>query len=79
MALQRKGPEVPDIQTPVIELTGFKGLSPKPDVANRPPQSWRRLDNFNLYVPGSIRKIQSALSLGRWPARHALKGFNRAD
>ncbi len=44
--------EIPD-----IEVKGFSGLSLKLDSVNQPAGVWQQLDNCDLYVPGSIRKI----------------------
>lgn len=54
---QPQSPSRPNLEVPAIELRDFKGLCIKPDIVNRPPNSWRRLDNFDLYIPGSIRKV----------------------
>jgi hypothetical protein len=48
----------------VIEWLGFKGLDIQPDVLSRPFDSWRRLENCDLFVPGSIRKIIGPKFLG---------------
>lgn len=40
-----------------LEIRNFQGLSLKLDPRNRPKESFQQLDNFDLYIPGSIRKI----------------------
>src|SRR5215472_6142779 len=69
MAGQQVQPQdQPSLQQQVIELRGFQGLNVREDIANRPLNSWRRLDNFDLYIPGSIRKIEApALLSGAFP------------
>lgn len=47
-----------------IEWLGFKGLDIQPDVLSRPFDSWRRLENCDLFVPGSIRKVVGPRLLG---------------
>lgn len=47
-----------------IVVQGFSGLNLKVDLVNRPPNSWRRLENCDLYVPGSIRKVFGPLKYG---------------
>lgn len=47
-----------------IEWLGFKGLDIQPDVLSRPFDSWQRLENCDLFVPGSIRKIVGPKLLG---------------
>jgi len=65
----KKPPMSPDIVTPDIELEGFDGLSVKIDLVNRAPSSWRRLENFDLFTPGSVRKIAPpTLFSGPFPA-----------
>jgi hypothetical protein len=44
-------------EIPEIEVKGFSGLSLKLDSPNQPAGVWQVLDNFDLYVPGSIRKV----------------------
>jgi hypothetical protein len=42
---------------PNFEGRIFSGLSLKADSANQPAGVWQELNNFDLYVPGSIRKV----------------------
>lgn len=51
-------------EVPALVLQGFVGLSLKLDFVNRPKQSFQQLDNFDLYVPGSIRKVLPAVKYG---------------
>ncbi len=44
--------EIPD-----IEVKNFSGLSLKLDSPNQPSGVWQILDNFDLYIQGSIRKV----------------------
>jgi hypothetical protein len=44
-------------EIPEIEVKGFSGLSLKIDGVNQPAGVWQFLDNFDLYIPGSIRKV----------------------
>lgn len=60
---QPKPPSQPSLVQQFVELKDFRGLSVKPDIVNRPPNSWRRLDNFDLYIPGSIRKVAAPSAL----------------
>ena len=41
-------------------ITNPSGLSLKLDLANQPAETWTQLDNLDLYVPGSLRKILPA-------------------
>jgi len=47
-----------------IALRGYTGLSLKLDFANRDKNSFQQLDNIDLYVPGSLRKILPAVLYG---------------
>lgn len=51
-------------EQPSVVLQGFAGLSLKLDLVNRPKNSFQQLDNFDLCVPGSIRKIPPASVYG---------------
>jgi hypothetical protein len=44
-------------EVPEIEVKGFSGLSLKIDSPNQPAGVWQVLDNFDLYIQGSIRKV----------------------
>src|ERR1700689_2373882 len=44
-------------EIPMIEVKGFSGLSLKLDATNQPASVWQELDNCDLYVSGSIRKV----------------------
>lgn len=57
-------PKSPDGNLYSLPLRGFEGLSLKVDFANRARNSWQQLDNFDLYVPGSLRKVLPALLYG---------------
>jgi hypothetical protein len=48
-----------DTKTDVLKVTWdeFLGLDLQPDVLSRPPNTWRRIENCDLFVPGSVRKI----------------------
>lgn len=43
--------------TPSVVFDEFGGLEIQPDVLSRPFNSWRRIENCDLFVPGSIRKV----------------------
>src|SRR5258708_25899928 len=47
-----------------VVLKKFEGLSLKLDLVNRAKESFQQLDNFDLYVPGSIRKVLPAILYG---------------
>src|SRR5258708_20601329 len=47
-----------------VALKQVTGLSLKLDFANRDKNSWQTLDNFDLYVPGSLRKVLPAVLYG---------------
>src|SRR5258708_30450182 len=51
-------------EIPGLALQQFTGLSLKLDFANRDKNSWQTLDNFDLYVPGSLRKVLPAVLYG---------------
>src|SRR5579864_1415422 len=51
-------------QVPDLILQGFTGLSLKIDFANRDKNTFQVLDNFDLYLPGSIRKVLPAVLYG---------------
>lgn len=51
-------------EVPSLVLQQFKGLSLKLDFTNRDKSSFQQLDNFDLYIPGSIRKILPATLYG---------------
>lgn len=52
-----------------LEMLEFLGLELQPDVMNRPPNSWRRLENCDLFIPGSIRKVVGPqLAFGPFPS-----------
>src|SRR5258708_407697 len=51
-------------EIPGLALQQFTGLSLKLDFANRDRNSWQTLDNFDLYVPGSLRKVLPAILYG---------------
>lgn len=51
-------------QDSTIEWLGFKGLDIQPDVLSRPFDSWQRLENCDLFVPGAIRKVIGPKLLG---------------
>lgn len=51
-------------ETPFLEIKNFGGLSLKLTPPNRPKNSFQVLDNFDLYLPGSIRKILPAVEYG---------------
>lgn len=51
-------------ETPFLEIKGFAGLSLKLAPQNRPKNTFQQLDNFDLYIPGSIRKILPAVEYG---------------
>jgi len=40
-----------------LEILEWLGMEVQPDVISRPFNSWRRAENVDLYVPGSVRKI----------------------
>src|SRR5258708_38604044 len=53
-----------------IEWLKFKGLNIQPDVLSRPFDTWRRLENVDMFVPGSMRKIVGpVLQSGPYPNR----------
>ena len=56
---QRSPALLPDVEEPSFTLKDFRGISIRADIVNRPPNSFRRLENFDLYVSGSIRKVQT--------------------
>ena len=51
-------------EVPQLALQEFSGLSLKLDFTNRDKNSWQTLDNFDLYVPGSLRKVLPAVLYG---------------
>lgn len=51
MAEQQKLPVIP------LAIPDLSGLSLKVDLVNRPANSFQQLDNFDLFVPGSLRKV----------------------
>src|SRR5258708_8157386 len=56
-------------QTPLgasqsLILQGFRGLSLKLDFVNRDKNSFQQLDNVDLYIPGSLRKVLPAVLYG---------------
>jgi len=51
------------VDNPPLEFLGFKGLNIQPDVLMRPYDSWQRLENCDMFVPGSIRKIVGPLKI----------------
>ena len=54
----RTAPDRP-IVSPII-LQGLRGLSLKVDFVNRAKETFQQLDNFDLYIPGTIRKVLPA-------------------
>src|SRR5271163_2609308 len=53
-----------ELQSPEVEIKGMSGLSLKLDQWNQPAGVWQQLDNCDLYIPGSIRKILPATVIG---------------
>jgi hypothetical protein len=51
-------------EAPAITIQGFAGLSLKLDYVNRANNTWQQLDNFDLYIPGSIRKTTPPVLYG---------------
>ena len=51
----------PNQKTPAIEVKDFSGLSLKADSSNQLSGVWQELENFDLYIPGSIRKVLPAI------------------
>jgi len=51
-------------EVPALALREFTGLSLKLDFTNRDKNSWQTLDNFDLYVPGTLRKVLPAVLYG---------------
>src|SRR5216684_3248587 len=51
-------------ESPNVVLKKFEGLSLKLDLVNRAKESFQQLDNFDLYVPGSIRKVLPSVLYG---------------
>src|SRR5208282_3295965 len=57
------------VDNPPLEWQGFKGLNIQPDVLMRPFDSMAVLQNMDMFVPGSLRKIIGPLKLaGPFPA-----------
>lgn len=50
---------------PDIVLMDLSGLSLKLDLPNQPSNVWRQLNNLDLYVPGSIRKVLPPVLYGQ--------------
>ena len=51
----RQSKQAPEV--PILELRGLKGLDLKADVALRDPASFQQLENFDLFINGTIRKV----------------------
>ncbi len=52
------------VENPPLEWQGFKGLNIQPDVLLRPYDSFQVLQNVDMFIPGSLRKIVGPLKLG---------------
>lgn len=63
----------PAYKTPAIEVRDFSGLSLKSDSPNQPAGVWQVLSNWDLYVPGSIRKVLPFLQFGTATANKILQ------
>lgn len=50
---------------PDIVITDISGLSLKLDLPNQPNNVWRELNNLDLYIPGSIRKVLPPVLYGQ--------------
>jgi hypothetical protein len=50
---------------PDIVITDLSGLSLKLDLPNQPSNVWQTLNNCDLYIPGSIRKILPPVPYGQ--------------
>lgn len=53
-----------DPQSDTVEWLGFKGLSLFPDRLSRPFDTFQKLQNIDLFVPGALRKIVGPLKIG---------------